>query len=244
MNSSRTPSDTVVVVPTYNEADNISRLAEEIRAVGCDLLVVDDASPDGTGSIIDTMAEIDPGVSVLHRPQKSGIGPAYAAGFARALATRAQIICQMDADFSHDPGDLPRLIDPVRAGADLAIGSRYVPGGATPDWPWFRRMISGGGNLYARTLLGTPIRDLTSGFRAWSRAGLAAADPGSSQARGYGFQVETAWKAAVAGCTVVEIPILFRDRVAGESKMDAAVVIEAAGLVAKWGFRRITRQLP
>ena len=236
--------DAVVVVPTYNEADNIARLAELIRDVGCSLLVVDDGSPDGTGALVDELAAHDDGISVMHRAHKAGIGPAYSAGFAHVLETSAQIICQMDADFSHDPHDLPRLIDSVKAGADLAIGSRYVVGGDTPDWPVIRRLISRGGNFYAGTLLGVGTRDLTGGFRAWSRVGLAAAEPSTSQASGYAFQVETAWRAVRAGCTVVEHPIIFRDRVAGDSKMGAPIVFEAARLVAKWGFRRITRQLP
>ena len=232
-----------MVVPTYNERDNIERLVNEIRALGFRALVVDDRSPDGTGDIVDRLAESDTDVSCLHRAAKDGIGPAYAAGFATALADGATVICQMDADFSHDPASLPMLVDAVKAGADLAIGSRYVEGGSAPDWHWFRRFISTGGNLYARTLLGVKVRDMTAGFRAWSRDGLAAADPGSSYASGYAFQVETAGRAHRAGCTIVELPITFRDREAGVSKMTLSIVIEATRLVTGWGIRRITGRL-
>lgn len=243
-----TPGDlgvaALTVIPTYNEADNLQRLVAAVRAIGSRVLVVDDGSPDGTGDLADELAAADQQVSVLHRTEKQGLGPAYAAGFAAALDYDVDVICQMDADFSHDPADLPMLIEAVHHGADLAIGSRYVEGGGTPGWPLSRRLISAGGNLWARTMLGVDVRDITAGFRAWSRAGLAAADPSTSHAAGYAFQVETAWRAVRAGCTVVERPIIFRDRQAGDSKMDTAIVLEAARLVTSWGIRRMTRRLP
>lgn len=238
------PAPALTVIPTYNERDNLERLVAAVRATGCEVLVVDDGSPDGTGDVADALAAVDDGVRVLHRTEKQGLGPAYAAGFADALNQDVDVICQMDADFSHDPADLPMLVAAIRDGADLAIGSRYVDGGGTPGWPLSRRLISAGGNLWARTMLGIDVRDVTAGFRAWSRAGLEAADPASSHAAGYAFQVETAWRAVRSGCTVVERPIIFRDRQAGDSKMDTAIVLEAARLVTTWGFRRMTRRLP
>ena len=234
----------VVVIPTYNERDNLTRVVEQVRSIGVDVVVVDDDSPDGTGQLADTLAEADDGIAVLHRSTKAGIGPAYAAGFAKVLASGATIVCQMDADLSHDPAELPQLIEAVEEGADLAIGSRYVEGGSSPDWPFVRRGISAGGNWYARTMLGAPIRDITAGFRAWSPAGLAAADPATAHASGYAFQVEMAWRAWRAGCSIVERPITFRDRTAGTSKMDSGIVMEAARLVTAWGIRRLTRRLP
>ena len=235
--------DTLVVVPTYNECENIDPLIRAIRAHGYGVLVVDDASPDGTGGLADRLAADDPEVAVLHRSSKSGLGPAYAAGFAEALKADCSVICQMDADFSHDPEDLPNLVAAIHAGADLAIGSRYIPGGSTPDWPLVRRLISGGGNLSARIMLGSPVRHMTGGYRAWSRGGLAQADPTTSAASGYAFQVEMAWRVVRSNCTVVEHPIVFRDRLAGESKMGLGIVVEAMRLATLWGIRRITGRL-
>lgn len=202
------------------------------------MLVVDDSSPDGTGELATRLAAQDPQVSVLIRPSKEGLGPAYAAGFDRALADGAEIIVEMDADFSHDPKDLPRLVMAVDDGADLAIGSRYVPGGSTPDWPWSRRLISKGGNLYARFMLGAPIRDATAGFRAFRAESLARLPYREAQASGYAFQVEMAWKAHQMGLDVVEVPISFRDRTRGTSKMGTGIVLEAMRLVTVWGIRR------
>ncbi len=239
----RSVATAVVVIPTYNERDNIARLIRDVRALGYRVLVVDNGSPDGTGAIVDQLAVADQGVSCIQREKKSGIGPAYAAGFAHVISQGESTICQMDADYSHDPVSLPTLVEAIENGADLAIGSRYIAGGSAPDWHWIRRLISTGGNLYARTLLRVGIRDMTGGFLAWSRGGLAAADPGSSHASGYAFQVETAWRAVRAGCTVVEHPITFSDRVAGTSKMDLAIVLETTRLVTGWGIRRITGRL-
>lgn len=231
------------IVPTYNERENLPDIARAVRSRGYRLLIVDDASPDGTGDIADGIARDDPLTSVLHRPAKEGLGPAYAAGFDTALSEGAEIIVEMDADFSHDPADLPRLVDAVERGADLAIGSRYVPGGATPDWPLVRRLVSRGGNLYARMMLGIPVRDATAGFRAFRAAALEGLDYSAAEASGYGFQVEMAWRAHEAGLRIEEIPISFSDRTRGKSKMGPAIVFEAMRLVTVWGLGRLWRAL-
>lgn len=233
--------EVLVVVPTYNEAENIAAIAGAVRGHGYDLLVVDDGSPDGTGGIADELASEDSNIAVLHRTAKAGLGPAYAAGFGWGLDKGATIICEMDADFSHDPQDLPRLVDAVRDGADLAIGSRYVPGGGVEEWPWYRRWLSRGGNVYARFMLGTSIGDMTAGFRAFRADGLRKLDFTSCEASGYGFQVEMAWNATKAGLDIREVPILFRDRARGTSKMGARIAIEAMLLVTKWGLGRLFR---
>ncbi len=223
----------LVIVPTYNESENLRGIAAAVRGHGYDLLVVDDGSPDGTGDIANELASTDQGVHVLHRATKEGIGPAYAAGFREALELGAEIVCEMDADFSHDPAGLPRLVEAVEQGADLAIGSRYVPGGGTEGWPWHRRMLSKGGNLYAATMLGIKVKDATAGFRAFRDTTIRKLDPSACEASGYGFQVEMAWRAEEAGLTVVEVPIIFRDRVLGESKMDLSIATEAIILITK-----------
>lgn len=228
-----------VVVPTYNERENLSHLAAAVLLHGYSLLVVDDGSPDGTGRIADELANDLARVGVIHRTHKQGLGPAYVAGFDRALAEGAEAVIEMDADFSHNPADLPRLVAALEDGADLAIGSRYVPGGATPDWPAHRRLISRGGNLYARTMLGIPIRDATAGFRAYRAEALARLPYRQAQASGYGFQVEMAWRAQQAGLDVREVPITFRDRRYGTSKMGTPIVVEAMWLVTRWGFGRL-----
>ncbi|MGC2240905.1 MAG: polyprenol monophosphomannose synthase [Acidimicrobiia bacterium] len=236
------PTDRVtVVIPTYNERENLPHIAAAVTHQGYRLLVVDDSSPDGTGELATRLATQDPKISVLIRPTKEGLGPAYAAGFDRAMADGAAIIVEMDADFSHDPKDLPRLVMAIDDGADLAIGSRYVPGGSTPDWPWSRRLISKGGNLYARLMLGAPIRDATAGFRAFRSESLARLPYREAQASGYAFQVEMAWKAHQMGLDVVEVPISFRDRTRGTSKMGTGIVLEAMRLVTIWGLSRWAR---
>jgi dolichol-phosphate mannosyltransferase len=231
-----------VVVPTYNERDNLPHLAAAIRLHGYRLLVVDDASPDGTGTVADAIAAPDPLMDVLHRSRKEGLGPAYAAGFDLVLGGPSEVVIEMDADFSHNPADLPRLVASVdEDGADLAIGSRYVPGGSTPDWPAHRRFLSRGGNRYVRLMLGIPIRDATAGFRAFRADALRALPYRSAQASGYGFQVEMAMRAHDAGMRVAEIPVVFRDRTVGTSKMNGAIVREAMWLVTRWGIARRLR---
>lgn len=229
----------LVIVPTYNERDNIVGIVDAVRSHGYDVLVVDDGSPDGTGVIADDLAAADVGVHVLHRTVKGGLGPAYAAGFAHGLEMGAEILCEMDADFSHDPADLPRLVAAVRDGADLAIGSRYVEGGGTDGWPWHRIAISRGGNRYAAMMLGVGVADATAGFRAFRDTTLRKVDPSTCQASGYGFQVEMAWRTELAGLSIVEVPITFRDRRYGESKMSGRIAGEAMFLVTKWGIGRL-----
>ena len=231
-----------VVVPTYNERDNLPHLAAAIRLHGYRLLVVDDASPDGTGTVADAIAAPDPLMEVLHRRHKEGLGPAYAAGFDRVLAGPSEVVIEMDADFSHSPADLPRLVAAVAEdGAELAIGSRYVPGGSTPDWPAHRQFLSRGGNRYVRLMLGIPIRDATAGFRAFRADALRLLPYRTAQASGYGFQVEMAMRAHDAGMRITEIPVVFRDRTVGTSKMNGAIVREAMWLVTRWGIARRLR---
>ncbi|MEA1903166.1 MAG: polyprenol monophosphomannose synthase [Actinomycetota bacterium] len=232
------PDQVTVVVPTYNEHENLSDIAAAVSKHGYRLLIVDDNSPDGTGDIADRLSGESELISVLHRDKKEGLGPAYAAGFDHLLAGQTEMIIEMDADFSHDPDDLPRLVDAVGDGADLAIGSRYVPGGATPDWPWVRRFISRSGNIYARMMLGIPVKDATAGFRAFRREALSRLPYGEAEASGYGFQVEMAWRAHQEGLRIVEVPISFKDRTRGKSKMGLTIVAEAMWLVTMWGLGR------
>jgi dolichol-phosphate mannosyltransferase len=231
---------TWLVVPTYNEAATLAELASAALAELPEphrLLIVDDASPDGTGAIADRLAKANPDVEVLHRPRKEGIGPAYLTGFKRALEAGAGVVVQMDADFSHDPADLPRLLEALR-GADLALGSRYVDGGGVTDWGALRRAISRAGGSYARLLLGVPVNDLTGGFKAFRREVLESIDLDSVDAIGYAFQVETTYRAIQAGFRVVEVPITFRDRRIGHSKMSGGIVLEAAWRVPAMRLRR------
>jgi dolichol-phosphate mannosyltransferase len=219
-----------LVLPTYNEGDNLERLVGAVLDAVPDLgriLVVDDSSPDGTGEIADRLAAQHDEVEVLHRGRKEGIGPAYVAGFHRALEGGAELIAQMDADFSHEPADLARLIAAAED-ADLVLGSRYVPGGGVGEWGAVRRAISRGGSAYARRVLRVGIRDLTGGFKVWRGPALEAIDLDSIPSLGYAFQVETTYRAIRAGLRVVEVPILFTDRRVGESKMTGWIVLEAA----------------
>lgn len=241
---SRRPDRVTVVVPTYNERDNIPHLLASLRLFGFRVLVIDDGSPDGTGQVADGLAAADPMIQVLHRPAKEGLGRAYAAGFDRALQGGPDVVVEMDADLSHNPADLPRLLEALERGADLAIGSRYVPGGAVPDWPASRRLLSRGGNLYARLMLGLRVADATSGYRAFRAVALRRLPYASAEASGYGFQVEMVWRAEQAGLRIVEVPITFRDREAGSSKMDSRVVAEAMRLVTVWGLGRMSTGLP
>ncbi len=218
-----------LILPTYNEAESIEALVAavgEVLPASHRVLIVDDSSPDGTGEIADRLAAAHDDVEVLHRPRKEGLGPAYIAGFHRALAGGAELVLEMDADFSHPPAYLPRLLDAAR-NADLVIGSRYVPGGAVAEWGPVRRAISRGGSIYARGLLGVGVQDLTGGFKCFRREVLEAIDLDSIQSRGYAFQVETTYRAIRAGFHVVEVPITFRDRHVGASKMSRAIVAEA-----------------
>lgn len=233
-----------VALPTYNELENLSDIVPAIIAHGYDLLIVDDASPDGTGALADRLAAEDPAISVLHRREKQGLGPAYADAFDHLLDAGAEVIIEMDADFSHDPADLPRLVAAIRDGADVAIGSRYVPGGSTPDWPLLRRLISRAGNIYARLMLGIPVRDATAGFRAFRADALRRLPYRQARASGYGFQVEMAWRAHQGGLEITEVPISFRDRTRGKSKMGPEIVAEAMMLVTVWGVGRLVGRNP
>ena len=226
-----------LVIPTYNEAENLPNIvsaaaaALEQAAPGDHrILIVDDSSPDGTGAIADRLAAKYEWVEVLHRPAKSGLGQAYLAGFARALEGGAQLLIEMDADFSHDPAYLPRLLAAAED-ADLVLGSRYVPGGGVRDWGLLRRLISRGGGLYARTVLRVDVRDLTGGFKCIRREVLEAIDLPSVRAQGYGFQIEVTYRAILAGFRVREIPIVFTDRAVGSSKMSTRIALEAMLLV-------------
>lgn len=231
-----------LVLPTYNEAENIEPIVAaalpQLAATGLDhrILVVDDGSPDGTGRIADRLAAESLAVEVLHRTSKEGIGPAYLAGFARALAGGADLVMEMDSDFSHDPADIPRLV--AAAGrADVALGSRYVAGGGVTDWGLLRRFVSRGGSLYARLILGIPVHDLTGGFKCFRRTVLERLDLSGVDADGYGFQIEMTYRAIKAGFAVEEVPIFFRDRRVGSSKMSAKIAVEAFWKVPLLRFR-------
>jgi dolichol-phosphate mannosyltransferase len=217
----------IVCLPTYNERENLEPMLRALADKGVHVLVIDDNSPDGTGELADRLGTELDHVSVLHRDRKEGLGPAYLAGFRRALADGAELILEMDCDFSHDPADVPRLILAAEEGADLVLGSRYVSGGAVRNWGALRRFVSTGGSFYARLLLGTSVRDLTGGFKCYRRQVLETIDLDSVRSKGYAFQIETTYRALRAGFRVVEIPITFVDREAGGSKMSKAIVAEA-----------------
>jgi dolichol-phosphate mannosyltransferase len=217
----------VVCLPTYNERENLERMLRALGDEGVRVLVNDDNSPDGTGELADRLAKELDYVDVLHRASKEGLGPAYLAGFRHALASDAELVLEMDCDFSHDPNYVPQLIGAVEGGADLALGSRYVPGGGVRNWGLLRRLISAGGSSYARIILGVNIRDLTGGFKCYRRAVLEAIDLDAVESKGYAFQIETTYRALRAGFKVVEVPITFADREVGGSKMSKAIVAEA-----------------
>lgn len=232
------PGTAWLVLPTYDEAENVERIVRAADAVlreaapgGHRILVVDDNSPDGTGRIADRLAAELGTVEVLHRAGRGGLGPAYLAGFARALEGGADVVCEMDADFSHDPADLARLLAAARADADLALGSRYVAGGGVADWGPLRRFVSRGGSWYARRVLALDVRDLTGGFKCFRREVLEAIDLPTIRSRGYAFQVELTYRAVRQGFRVTEVPIVFRDRQHGHSKMSARIAAEAVWLV-------------
>ena len=221
----------VVCLPTYNERENLESM---IRALGDvldptrdEVLVIDDGSPDGTGEIADRLAAELSWVRVLHRAEKQGLGPAYIAGFRRALGDGAELVLEMDCDFSHDPADVPRLIEAAEQGADLVLGSRWVAGGGTRNWGLLRKVISRGGSLYARVVLGVGVRDLTGGFKCFRRETLEAIDFAAIASRGYGFQIEGTYRVLRRGLRVEEIPIVFVDRRVGQSKMSGSIVVEA-----------------
>jgi dolichol-phosphate mannosyltransferase len=238
---------TVIIIPTYDERECLPAIVPAVRAAAPDatVLVVDDNSPDGTGQLADAIAAADAHVEVMHRRGKEGLGAAYLAAFTQVLADprRFQRVVQMDADFSHDPNDVPRLLAALDGGADLAIGSRYVAGGGTVNWGLGRRAISRGGGLYARTVLGVDVRDLTAGFKAWRADTLRLIDLQAIRARGYGFQIEMTYRALRNGGRAAEVPIKFVDRRVGQSKMSGTIFFEALTLV--WSLRaRIPRTRP
>ena len=233
----------VVCLPTYNELENLERMIEALAPLGVRVLVVDDNSPDGTGELADSLAAERDWLSVLHREVKEGLGPAYIAGFREALGSDATYVLEMDCDFSHDPADVPRLIAACEAGADVALGSRYVQGGGTVNWGRTRRLVSTGGSLYARLLLGVRVRDLTGGFKCYRREVLERIDLGAIHSKGYAFQIETTYRALRAGFTVVEVPITFADRTAGHSKMSRAIFLEAVAKVPVLRLAALTGRL-
>jgi dolichol-phosphate mannosyltransferase len=234
-----------VCLPTYNERENLGPMVDALLTrldEDGTVLVIDDASPDGTGELADRLAQKHDRVTVLHRSAKEGLGPAYLAGFRRALADGAELVLEMDCDFSHDPDDVPRLIA-AAADADLVLGSRYVSGGQVENWGAGRRFVSRAGSLYAQVLLVAPIRDLTGGFKCYRREVLERIDLDSVSAHGYAFQIETTYRALRAGFRVVEIPITFSDREAGTSKMSRSIVLEAVWRVPYLGLQAVTGRL-
>lgn len=235
----------LVVIPTVDEAENVDTALRRVRAAvpDADVLVVDGASTDGTPDLVEQIAAELGQISVLRQPVRNGLGGAYRAGFAQGLEQGYDVLVEMDADLSHDAADLPALIGAATAGARLAIGSRYVPGGAIPNWPRFRRLISRGGNLYVNLVLGLNVRDATAGYRAYRAETLRDIGAGSTRAGGYAFQVEMAYRVARSGGGIVELPITFHDRVRGTSKMSGRIVAEAMLLVTRWAIRdRVLRR--
>ena len=240
----------VVVLPTYNEAANIERFLRTVRAASpeTDVLVVDDDSPDGTAEVARRLDAELGSITVMERPGKRGLGSAYRDGFARVLDDGYDVVVTMDADLSHDPNRVPVFLDGIRAGADLVIGSRYVTGGGTTDWPIRRQLLSRWGNAYTRTILGVSPRDCTGGYRAYRAETLAAIDPTSTSAEGYAFMTELVRRLNERDATIVEIPIIFRDRTMGKSKMSGRIIVESMMLVTRWGigdrWRRLVDRLP
>jgi dolichol-phosphate mannosyltransferase len=236
---------TLVITPTFVEAENIEAFLQRARAAvpDADILVVDDNSPDGTAELAEkTAAKLDR-IDVLRRPAKTGLGSAYRAGFTIGLEKGYDVLVQMDADLSHDASVLPTLLRALESGADLAIGSRYVPGGEVPHWPWFRRALSRYGNRYGAVVLGSGVKDATSGYRAYRAETLKAIDYSTTRAKGYGFQMETAYRVYLSGGRIAEVPIVFTDRVRGYSKMTWGIFAEELLLVTWWGIRDRARRL-
>jgi dolichol-phosphate mannosyltransferase len=234
----------LVVIPTYNEAASVQKVVEAVRAAvpAAHVLVVDDSSPDGTGEIAESLARVDPQVHVLHRASKDGLGAAYIAGFRWGMDRAFDVLVEMDADGSHQADELPRLLGALSV-ADLVLGSRYVPGGEVVDWPLHRQLLSRGGNLYTRLVLGVPLRDITGGFRAYRAAALRSLSLETVASAGYCFQVDLAWRAVRAGLRVIEVPITFVERTEGSSKMSGAIVREALWQVTRWGIAHRVSQL-
>jgi dolichol-phosphate mannosyltransferase len=232
----------LVIIPTYNEAQNIERILRRIAESlpGAGVLVVDDGSPDGTGDLVKAIAPDLPDVHLLARTSKSGLGSAYRAGFVWGLAEGYDALIEMDADFSHDPAALPALLAPLSEGFDVAIGSRYVEGGRVPNWARHRHLLSRGGNRYASLVLSLNVADSTAGFRAYSAEIMRKLDLNLIRAEGYGFQIEMTYRAKQVGAAIIEVPITFVDRAAGESKMSSRIVVEALALVTWWGLGRVT----
>ena len=229
-------------MPTYNERENLERMLDALADKGVSVLVIDDNSPDGTGELADRLAAGHSHVEVLHRLRKEGLGPAYLAGFRRALAEGAELVLEMDADFSHDPADVPRLVA-AASDADLVLGSRYVEGGAVGNWGHIRRFVSSGGSWYARVLLGVEVRDMTCGFRCYRRVVLETLDLDAIASQGYVFQIESTYRTLRAGFRVVEVPITFVDREHGGSKMSRSIVLEAIWKVPMLRLRALTGRL-
>ena len=230
----------LIVTPTYNERDNLHDFVARTLAVipRAHVLVVDDASPDGTGELADEVAQQEPRLRVLHRRGRRGLGPAYVEGLSWGLRHGYRWLFEMDTDLSHDPEHLPQLLGCLSAGADVVVGSRNIPGGGVTGWGPLRHLVSKGGSVYARTILGVGVADLTSGYKGYTRAALEAIDLGSIRSNGYSFQIETTYRALRAGLRVQEVPILFHDRRAGQSKMSYRIFLEAVGMVWKLRWRR------
>ncbi|HEY7916219.1 MAG TPA: polyprenol monophosphomannose synthase [Acidimicrobiales bacterium] len=237
--------DVLVVLPTYNESENIERVLRRIRdsLTAATVLVVDDGSPDGTAEIAERLGKELGSIEVMRRHRKSGLGSAYRAGFRWGLERDFDACVEMDADLSHEPEALPDLVGALSDSCELAVGSRYIPGGAIPNWAWHRRLLSRGGNVYASALLGLGVADSTSGFRVYSATVLRRIDLDRIRADGYGFQIEMTYQAKRAGASVVEVPIRFVDRVDGQSKMSMFIVVEALALVTWWGAQRLLGRL-
>ncbi len=231
----------LVMIPTYNERENVERIVARVRAAvpEVDVVVVDDNSPDGTGALADALAAADPQVHAIHRLVKDGLGGAYREAMRWAMAQGYDVVVEMDADGSHQPEQLPRLLDAIAAGADLVQGSRWVSGGEVVNWPLSRRMISRGGSGYARTALGIRVKDVTGGYRAFRTAALARIDLDEVRSQGYSFQIDMLWHFIRAGFTVREVPITFIEREYGASKMSTGIVVEAMLRVTGWGFKRL-----
>jgi dolichol-phosphate mannosyltransferase len=238
---------TLVIIPTYDERENLPGVVERLLAAAPEVsvLIADDNSPDGTGEVADRLAAEDTRgrISVLHRQGKQGLGAAYIAGFRWGLERGYTVLVEMDADGSHPPERLPAMLAAVDAGADLAIGSRYVPGGSVVNWPWQRHVISRGGNVYSRVMLGVGIKDITAGYRAYRAESIAELDLDSIESMGYCFQIDMTWRLLGNGRTVVEVPITFTERTVGQSKMSESIFREAAVNVARWGWEKRRRQL-